>query len=157
MRVVSISRNGINFIKKWEKFMPNPYLCQAGIPTIGYGSTFYEDGRRVRMSDPPITELRAEMLLINVLRDFCLAVDSFTRDDINQNQFDALVSICYNIGIKALQTSTLLKLVNINPNNKEIGKWFMVWNKVHNPKTKKLEVSKGLVNRRKEEVELYFS
>ena len=76
--------------------------------------------------------------------------------DLNQNQFDALVSLCYNIGSKNFYRSSVLRYIN-----KEMydtaGHKFLLWNKAINPKTGKLRVLKGLVRRRNAERELYFS
>ena len=78
-------------------------------------------------------------------------VDSFCRDDINQNQFDALVSFAFNVGTYNLKKSTLLKKVNLNPNDSTIKDEFLRWTK-SNGKT-----LKGLVKRREEEANLYFN
>ena len=58
-----ISQEAVDLIKHFEGLRLTPYLCSAGVPTIGYGSTFYEDGRKVSLQDPPITKERAEELL----------------------------------------------------------------------------------------------
>ncbi len=117
---MKVSQNGINLIKKFEGFKSKPYLCAAGVATIGYGSTYYENGARVKLSDSPITEDWADQLLRNVLKQYELSVDVMTRDDISQNQFDALVSFAYNVGIQNFKTSTLLKRVNANPKDPDI-------------------------------------
>ena len=57
----------IALIKRFEGFRAKPYLCPAGIPTIGYGATFYEDGSKVKLIDPAITEPRAVELLMHML------------------------------------------------------------------------------------------
>lgn len=150
LRITSTSKSGIDFIKRWEGFRSKPYRCQAGVATIGYGATYYEDGRRVAMTDSEITEVRAEMLLANLLKTYEKAVDSFTRDDLNQFQFDALVSFCYNVGVQALKDSTLLKKVNLDPNDKLISKEFMKWVNANKKR------SEGLVKRRQKEAEYYF-
>ena len=151
MKIVNISHKGVALIKKWEGFREQAYICPAGVPTIGYGSTRYEDGRKVQMKDQPISEVRAEMLLYNTLKQFEREVDAMTRDDINQNQFDALVSFAYNLGGHALKSSTLLKLINLNPTNPDIRLQFGRW--VYGD-GKRLP---GLVSRRKDEADLYFS
>ena len=143
--------NGLNLIKKKEGFVSIPYKCQAGIPTIGYGSTYYEDGTKVTMSDPGITEEQATKLLSNTIKGFEKAVNTYVTSDINQNQFDALVSFTYNVGPDQFKKSTLLKYINKNPNDPNIALEFAKWVKV------KGNVSKGLVKRRAEESNLYFS
>ena len=151
MKVTTISKKGKDLIKKYEGFRAKPYLCPAKVPTIGYGATYYPDGRKVKLTDSAISEGFATNLLEVMLTPYEKAVDSFCRDDINQNQFDALVSFAYNLGVTALKNSTLLKKVNTNPNDKTIKNEFLKW---VNAGGKKLQ---GLVNRRTEESDLYFS
>jgi lysozyme len=151
MKINSIGIKGLELIKKYEGFSAKPYKCPAGIITIGIGSTFYEDGSKVKLTDPLITEERAIKLLMSLLVSFEKSVDSYTRDDINQNQFDALVSFAYNVGSNALKNSTLLKKVNANPNDPSIKQEFLKWNKSNG------KVLKGLTNRRNEEANLYFT
>lgn len=170
MKVKNVSKGCVSLIKMFEGFSSKPYICPANCKTIGYGSTFYEDGRKVSMSDPAISEERAEQILRHTLVSFEQQVDSMTRDDITQNQFDALVDFAYNAGVGALKSSSLLKKVNANPNDPTIANSFMAWvfggdgtkNKVDDDgdglideagEKKKLG---GLVNRRKAQVELYF-
>lgn len=143
--------NGLNLIKKKEGFVSIPYKCQAGVPTIGYGSTYYDNGKKVTMSDPGITEEQATKLLSNTIKGFEKAVNTYVTSDINQNQFDALVSFTYNVGPDQFRKSTMLKYININPNDPNIALEFAKWVKV------KGNVSKGLVKRRAEESKLYFS
>lgn len=150
MKITKIGNSGIQLIKKYEGFYPKPYLCPANVGTIGFGSTYYEDGSKVKLTDPPIDEQRATQLLMNVLVSYEKAVDSFSRDDINQNQFDALVSFAYNVGINALKNSTLLRLVNKMPDDPQIRTQFMRWNKGGG------RVLKGLTRRREAEADLYF-
>jgi lysozyme len=143
--------NGLNLIKKKEGFVSIPYKCQAGVPTIGYGSTYYDNGKKVTMSDPGITEEQATKLLSNTIKGFEKAVNTYVTSDINQNQFDALVSFTYNVGPDQFRKSTMLKYINKNPNDPNIALEFAKWVKV------KGNVSKGLVKRRAEESKLYFS
>ena len=151
MKITKTSKKGIDLIKKYEGFRSKPYRCSAGVPTIGYGATYYPNGQKVKLSDPAIDEKHASILLEAMLVPYEKAVDSFCRDDINQNQFDALVSFAYNVGISALKNSTLLKKVNINPKDKTISNEFAKWNKGGG------KVLKGLVLRRNDEAKLYFS
>lgn len=144
------SQKGINLIKKWEKFKPNSYLCPAGVPTIGYGSTFWTDGRRVRLGQT-VTLQEAEKLMAYFLAN----VIHFIPDNVNQNQFDAICSLIYNIGVANFRKSTLLKKVKENPDDLSIRDEFMKWT-LHR-KNGQLVPSNGLRNRRKEEADLYFS
>ena len=146
-----LDQKGYDLIKSFEGLSLKPYKCSAGVPTIGYGSTYYENGIKVQMSDAPITGARAEILLKNVADRFAQKVANLIKKPVTQNQFNALVSFAFNVGSGALASSTLLKLVNENPNNALISKEFLKWNKA-NGKT-----IQGLTNRRKKESALYFS
>jgi lysozyme len=149
-KITKTGTAGIELIKKFEGFMSKPYKCPAGIPTIGYGATFYPDGKKVTMSDKAITEAEGTALLASMLTKFEQYVDSYCVDTITQNQFDALVSFCYNLGPNNLKSSTLLKKVNANPNDETIRAEFMKWTKAGG------RVLKGLVTRRTAEADLYF-
>ena len=149
MRVTKISQKGIDLVKQFEGYSEKVDKCPAGIPTVGYGLTIYPNDQRVKMTDPPMSLKLAELYLHEELNKFAAKVDSFTRDDITQNQLDALTSFAYNLGAKALQDSTLIKKVNANPLDPTIQKEFMKW---VNAGGRKLE---GLVRRRAAEWELY--
>lgn len=154
---MDISAKGIQLLKHSEGLRLKAYKCQAGVPTIGYGSTFYEDGKPVKMGDT-ITAARAEALLPAIAKKFAQAVDMKTRkiDRVwKQTEFDALVNLTFNIGIGNFNSSTLLKKLQENAPVSEIVAQFKVWNKSRNPKTKLLEVSDGLVKRRASEAHLF--
>jgi lysozyme len=151
MKISVTGQKGINLIKQFEGFLAKPYKCPAGIPTIGYGATYYPSGLKVTLNDKAITEAQATTMLMNMLKTYEKSVDSFCRDDINQNQFDALVSFSYNVGVNALKNSTLLKKVNKDPNDPTIRAEFLRWNKAAG------KVLKGLTNRRIAEANLYES
>jgi len=143
------SRNCIALIKRSEGFSAKPYLCPAGIPTIGYGSTYYDDGRKVKLTDSQITEAQAEALLCKIVAGFEVQVSAFLLHPIPQGQFDALVDFAYNFGANALRTSTLLKKVNAGDNvgaANELDKWVHCDGKV----------SAGLVARRAAEKKLFL-
>lgn len=96
-----------------EDFRPEPYLCPAGVPTIGIGSTVYPDGRRVTMQDPPITKARAVELCMYHLRQRCLpAVLQFCPGVDTPERAAALLSWCYNVGEGRLERSGLRIAVN---------------------------------------------
>jgi len=145
------SENGLQLITAHEGFRSKPYLCPAGVPTIGYGSTFYPDGCKVTLQDKPVTEAEATALLAAALEGFEGAVNDLVTATITQVQFDALVSFVYNVGRNAFVKSTLLRKVNANPNDPTIYAEFARWNKGGG------KVLPGLVKRRKEEAELYFT
>lgn len=144
-----VSDKGLFFCAQFEGLSLTPYLCPAKVPTIGYGTTFYEDGTKVRLSDPAITKERALQLLRYHMNHFAQTVDSYTTDAVNQQQFDALVDFAYNLGTNALKGSTLLKKVNLNPSDPAIPVEFSRW---VNAGGKRLA---GLVRRRAAESILY--
>lgn len=150
-KITNISKKGVDLIKSFEGLRLKPYLCSAKVPTIGYGNTFYENGSKVTLKDEAITEARATELLEWSLKKFEQYVDSYCIDSISQNQFDALVSFCYNLGPANLKSSTLLKKVNKDPNDPTIRAEFMKWNKAGG------RALAGLTRRREAEANLYFS
>ena len=138
------SDNGIEFIKKHEGLRLKAYLCPAGKWTIGYGHTKGVKPGQV------VTKEEAERLL---REDLIVVENEINRHNlnINQNQFDALASFVYNVGVGNFRTSTLLKKIKANPNDKTIANKFKRW--VYS-NGKRLP---GLVKRREEEAELYFT
>lgn len=150
MKITKVSKSGLDLIKSFEGLKLTPYLCSANVPTIGYGTTVYPNGKKVSLSDKAITEADALSFLANDLVFFEKQVDSFTTDLVNENQFSALVSFAYNLGATSLKNSTLLKKVNANPNDQTIKSEFLKW---VNAGGRKLS---GLVRRREAESNLYF-
>lgn len=137
---------GIAFLVQEEGLRLTPYLDTKGIPTVGVGCTYYEDGSKVKIWDPEITKERAIELFKNVLKHYELAVYSVCRDDINQNQFNSLCSLCYNIGVNAFKKSTLVRTVNLNPMDTKIKDAWLMWQR-----------PPELRPRRNREIALYFS
>ena len=156
---MKLDQKGYLIIAEFEGFRAKPYLCSAGVPTIGYGTTFYPNGRKVTMRDAPITKETALQYLIFIADLFAKDVTSLVKSKVNQNQFNALVSFAYNLGSdidaddipEGLGDSTLLKKVNRNPNDPAIATEFKKWNKSNG------SVSSGLVKRRAKESIIYFS
>ena len=147
---MKISENGLNLIKQFEGLSLKPYLDAVNIPTIGFGNTFYENMTKVTMQDVEITEERADSLFnFLVTTKFVSVVNRLVIVDINQNQFDALVSFVYNIGSGNFEKSTLLKKVN---QSDFIGASleFEKWNKANG------KVLNGLTKRRLSEKELFL-
>lgn len=155
MKIIKASDKCVQIITKYEcsnqpeKFL-KAYKCPAGVWTIGIGTTIYPNGIKVKQGDI-ITLPQAYEYLRHDMSHIELQVDSYTSDLVNQNQFDALVSFAYNLGTNALKNSTLLKKVNINVNDPAIRIEFLKW--VHSNGN----ILQSLVNRRKEEADLYFS
>lgn len=109
MRVnqLSCSPRGRTLIEKFEGLRLTAYQSMVGVWTIGYGHT----GPDVK-AGLTITQQQAEQLLINDLARFNNAVNALVQIEVNQNQFDALISFSYNLGVATLQQSTLLRLLN---------------------------------------------
>lgn len=143
---MKLDESGYKELHLREGLKLKPYLDTKGIPTIAMGNTYYVGGRKVTMKDEPLTLIEAQNLAKIVADDFAQKVFKLIKSKVNQNQFNALVSLAYNIGINGFKGSTVLKLVNINPNNVSIASAFMMWTK-----------NKELIGRRKSEVKQYFT
>ena len=131
-------------IKKFEGLCLIAYRDARGVPTIGYGHT-----RNVRMGDTCSTE-QAEEWLIEDVDDHAKPILKLLLVKVTQGQFDALVSFAFNLGVRALKNSTLLRYLNAGDTElaaEEFAKW------VH-AGTQRLE---GLVRRRDAERELFLS
>lgn len=99
--------------RRFEGLRLRPYLCPAGVPTIGYGATLYEDGAPVRMSDPPITAARAGQMLEHDLHTRRLpAVLRLCPNVKHPGRVAALVDFAFNLGTGRLASSTLRRRVN---------------------------------------------
>jgi lysozyme len=158
MEIRTLDQRGRAFLAQEEGIKLKPYRDSKGIPTIGIGCTFYPDGRRVTMQDKPLRDIPTAWQLFDTVNEmFLLTVYSTTRDDINQNQFNALLSLCYSIGPGEFKGSTVLRLVNENPNNPEISTAFRMWRYVTIEKDGKVIRVPELLPRRNREVDMYFS
>ena len=148
---MKLDEKGYNLIKQFEGYSDRPYKCPAGIPTIGFGNTYYPDGKRVKLTDPQITREYANEILAFVADNFAKDVLKAVKSKITVNQLNALTSFAYNLGMINFRNSTLLKRVNENPNDAMIAKEFLKWNKANGKELK------GLTNRRIAESALYFT
>jgi len=131
-------------IKSFEQLRLNSYLCPAGVWTIGYGHT---DGVNQGML---ITEKTADAFLKQDIRNAEHSINQMDAE-LTQEQFDALVSFVFNIGVRAFNVSTLRKKILKNPNDPSIADEFRRWVYAGD---KKLP---GLIKRREKEIELYYS
>lgn len=143
--ITELDEEGFNFLSAEEGLVLHPYRDSKGIPTIAIGCTFYPSGKKVTMDDPDITKEQAIDIFNGISGDFLNAVGN-TSPNINQNQFNALFSLCWNIGVHGYLTSTARRLVSANPNDPAIGDAFRMWKKP-------IE----LLARREREIKLYFS
>ena len=147
-----VNQKGIDLIKSFEGLVLKAYVDPAtgGEPiTIGYGTTIYPNGVKVKMGDKCTVE-EATAYLVSDINKFADRVKPLIKKNINHNQFAALVSFAYNVGVGNLSKSTLLKLVNQNPADKSIELEFLKWNKAAG------KVMNGLTRRRQAEAKLYF-
>lgn len=143
---MKLNSTGYKALHQREGLRLKPYLDTKRVPTIAMGNTYYLDGRKVTMQDKAITIQEAGNLASVTADKFAFQVDNLVKSKINQNQFNALVSLAYNIGITGFRNSTVLRKVNINPNDPTIKEAFMMW-------TKNVE----LVGRRESEIKQYFT
>lgn len=145
------SQKCIDLIKKFEGCRLASYQDSVGVWTIGYGSTIWTDGKAVKQGET-INLQTAEKLLTWELTNKSKSVTAILdKVYYNQNQFDALVSFAFNLGVGSLAKSTLLKKVRVNPSDPTIKDEFLKWVRAGNT------ILNGLVKRRTAEAELYFS
>ena len=138
----------IAIIKKFEGYRSKAYQDSVGVWTIGYGTIKYSDGVSVKSGDV-ITEAQAFFYLADhIEKEILKPMAELVKVRITFNQYSALISFVYNLGIGNFQRSTLLKKLNI-PNFNEAGDQFLVWNKAGG------KVLPGLVTRRAMERELF--
>ena len=114
--------------KRFEGFRSKPYLCPANVATIGYGSTYYSDGRKVTLQDPPMDEPAASALLMYELQHTYLpgTLRNCPILATDERRLNAVVDFCYNLGIGRLQTSTLKRKINAQDwegAKEELKKW----------------------------------
>lgn len=146
---MQVSNNFFDIILLFEGFKKCPYKDSVGIPTIGIGTTVYPDGKRVSMSDSCIPLEKAKYYVTEHIR-YIQAFLNANLKDLNQNQFDSLVSFIYNIGLSGFERSTLYRKAKVDVNDSSIRTEFMRWNKAGG------KVLAGLSKRRKQEADLYF-
>lgn len=148
---MKLDDKGYKLITKFEGLSLKPYLDSIKVPTIGYGNTYYLNGKKVTLLDKEITKQEAFDMFKEIANRFGKRVDELVTSNINQNQYNSLVSFAYNVGTGNFASSTLLKKVNKNPNDLTIKDEFLRWNKAGG------KVINGLTNRRNEEAIIYFS
>jgi lysozyme len=147
---MKIGQCGLDLIKEFEGCKLISYKCPAGIWTIGIGSTRYADGSPVKQNQALPTEAAALHLLAQTLATYEHAVNAIGVD-LTQNEFDALVCLCYNIGAGNFATSTLVKMLKAGDDKEEIAQQFLRWDKAGG---KSLA---GLTRRRKAEMDLFLT
>jgi lysozyme len=146
--VRTFSQKAIDLIMKYEKFEPKTYICPAGYPTIGYGTRidFHPELKNKTLTEPQALKI----LKGDVNKVAVKTINEFVKVPLNQNEYDALVSLIYNIGRRQFIKSKLLKDINSN-NFKSLIKNWSEFRKEGG------DVSKGLENRRSTEISLFGS
>lgn len=140
---------GLPLIKEFEGLHLTPYLCPAGVPTIGWGSTRDLGGNPITMKTPPITPLVADLMLMKEVFWCELGVYRALKVPLSHKSVGALTSFCYNLGLGALRSSTLLRKINEGDWD-EVPRQFMRWNKAGGV------VLPGLTRRRTAEADLFM-
>ena len=143
-----VSLFGVDIICGFEGKRLAAYDDGVGVWTIGFGTTVYPNGIKVKKGDT-CTEAQAKAYMAHDLKKFESAVNNTVKVPLNQNQFDALVSLAYNIGTNAFSKSTLVKKLNAN-DIRGAADQFDVW---VNAGGKRMQ---GLVNRRAKEKEVFL-
>lgn len=154
-----VSEAGFDLIKSREKFEPKVYVCPAGKDTIGYGTTFYPNGKPVRKGDPAIDEPTAvKYMKAHIEKNSLPIINKYVTVPLNPNQAGALVSFVYNTGGGYIdkagkwQPFKLYALINSRASEAELREYW------ENCAIKGGGVVlRGLVDRRKDEVDLFFS
>lgn len=142
------SRTGIDLIKKWEGCKLKAYRCSAGVLTIGYGHTSAAGAPKV-VEGMIITQAQADEILVRDLVKYEAAVQKALTRSPNQNQFDAMVSLAFNIGPGAFAKSSLVRKFNAG-DLAGAADAFLLWRKAGG------KVLPGLENRRKDERSLFL-
>jgi lysozyme len=146
---MKVNAEGYALLKRFEGCVLKAYKCPAGVWTIGFGNTFYEDGTKVKEGDV-ITQKRADELAKFIVEQFANSIREMIKQPLNENQFSACVSLAYNIGTGGFKKSSVLRKLNANPLDASIADSFRLWNKGGG------KVLRGLVSRREAEIQLYF-
>lgn len=146
----SIPDSALGLIKGFEGFRSEPYLCAGDVPTIGYGTTVYPDGRMVTLDDPATAEGPALEWLRHDMASAAVTVATLVTTDMTDGQYGALVSLVYNIGPTAFRRDSVLRALNAGDKHEAAAEF----------RTHRLaggEIQLGLVRRRAAEVVLYWS
>jgi lysozyme len=146
-QAMELNAAGIKLIQDFEGLMLEAYRCSAGVLTIGYGHTSAA-GEPFVTADMKITQAEADAIFRRDVQKYCDGVREALLVRVNDNQFSAMVSLCYNIGVVAFANSSVLRFAN-EGRLEEAAASFALWNKAAG------QVLRGLVRRRAAEAELF--
>lgn len=139
-----ISDRGLDIIKEFEGFRARAYMCPAGVWTIGYGHT-----RGVKAGDV-VNEQQATELLRNDVKEAEEAINGLVKVELSQWQFDALVSLVYNIGSGNFYNSTIRRLLNEGCDDEDrLRHAWCMWKRAGS------RTLSGLIRRREKEFKLF--
>ena len=143
-------RIAVELCRQFEGFRSEPYLCPAGVATIGYGTTSYFDGTPVTLKDPPIAKMKAELILINNLSSIYMPAVLKASPSLlnNPDALGALTDFAYNLGVSRYRASTLRKRIDTQDWERARVE-LMRWNKADG------RVLPGLVLRRAAEAKFF--
>jgi lysozyme len=156
---MNLSQNGINNLKEWEGCEKNVYLDSAGLPTIGVGHLLTRDeltSGKINILGVPykykegLNDDQINRLLSHDAAFAKSAVNQGIKVPLTQNQYDVLVSFCFNVGRQAFLNSTLRKRINAG-NFDDVPNQLKRWNRSGG------KVVQGLINRREKEIDLWNS
>lgn len=150
MQQPTIQNSTVELIGGFEGFVGTPYKDQGGVWTIGYGFT-QVNGHAVTEHTPAMTQEQADQIMSDILPTYGQAVLAATPDaTLNENQYNACLSLCYNIGTQGFATSTVARQINAG-NFQRAANAFLLWNKVNG------QVNAVLVARRQKERQVFLS
>jgi lysozyme len=139
----------LELIREFEGFVSKPYICPAGIPTIGYGTTRYPDGKRVTLYDAELTQKQAEQFLDHDVSTFKLSLAKSSPNLLQEpNQFCAILSFCYNLGMTNYRASTLKRKIDKDETSdvpEQLARWVFAGGRKQ----------PGLIRRRQAESDLF--
>lgn len=154
MKNYKLSAQGYEKLCDYEGFSPTPYLDSVGVKTVGFGATASDIPDLDKWPwDKEMSLEEALKMLKKHQKKYADAVNKALKVDVKQHEFDALVTITYNIGTGGMAGSTFMKRVNAKASTQSVADAMMMWNK--GTINGKRVVIKGLTNRRREEGNLY--
>jgi lysozyme len=152
-----VPQEALDLIKKYEGFRSGPYICPAGVPTIGYGNTYYpRTGTKVKMTDAPVSPDAAELMLKETVeKDFLPQLEKIPYwNEMSDGQKSALISFGYNLGANFYGDTENFGSITRDLKNKDWANVPTTLLKYRNPGS---SFEEGLRKRRTEEGEVWQS